>query len=109
MVKRRSSLVSTEAFQVRILVGVLERWWPWCSGFCTSGCGPEGEGSTPSGDPGSVYRSVLLGEQPASNPGPQGSNPCTPAFIGHQGGNPPQASGPPPRPRAPAAAPAPRP
>jgi hypothetical protein len=23
--------------------------WPWCSGFCTAGCGPAGSGSSPDG------------------------------------------------------------
>lgn len=26
-------------------------WCPWCSGFCTSGRDPEGDGSTPFGHP----------------------------------------------------------
>src|SRR5262245_53476124 len=54
-----------------------ERWWLWCSGFCTAGCEPEGEGSIPSSDP--CIRSVLLGEQAISKVAAQGSNPCAPA------------------------------
>jgi hypothetical protein len=38
-----------------------ESWWSWCTGPCTSGCGPEGPGSTPGDHPTHACPRILSG------------------------------------------------